>query len=63
MEINRGSSNVFPGFLRPGEAHCRSLGCARDDKGRVQGGYLHLAILQSRMAQKNSVLVPRLADF
>jgi hypothetical protein len=23
------------GFLRPGEAHCRSLGYARDDKGRT----------------------------
>src|SRR5271154_965586 len=26
---------AFPGVLRPGEAHCRSLDYARDDKGRA----------------------------
>jgi hypothetical protein len=30
-----GPSTAFPRLLPPGEAHCRSLGCARDDKGRV----------------------------
>ena len=34
-ERNRRSSTAFTGLLRPGEAHCRSLGCARDDKGRA----------------------------
>ena len=30
-----GPSTAFRGFLRLGEAHCRSLGFARDDKGRA----------------------------
>jgi hypothetical protein len=29
------SSTALPGFLRTGEVHCGSLGCARDDKGRL----------------------------
>jgi hypothetical protein len=31
-------------FLRPGEAHCRSLGSARDDKGSV---ITHLKVCES----------------
>jgi hypothetical protein len=57
MEINRGSSNVFPGFLRPGEAHCRSLGCARDDKGRA------VTYLQFRESHGAEELPFPLADF
>ncbi len=34
-EKNRGILFAFAGFLRPGKAHCRSLGFARDDKGRA----------------------------
>ena len=30
-----GPSTAIPRFLRPGEAHCRSLGYARDDKART----------------------------
>jgi hypothetical protein len=31
----QGNKAGFPRFLRTGEAHCRSLDFARDDKGRV----------------------------
>ena len=43
-ERNRRSFTAFTGFLRPGEAHCRSLGYARDDKGRV---ITHLKVCES----------------
>jgi hypothetical protein len=45
-ERNRRSSTIFTGFLRPGEAHCRSLGFAR--------GRLLTYNSASRMAQRNS---------
>jgi hypothetical protein len=43
-ERNRRSITAFMGFLRAGKAHRRSLGCARDDKGRV---ITHLKVHES----------------
>ena len=54
---SRRSSTAFTGFLRPGEAHCRSLGFARDDKGRAVTG------LKFRESDGTEELPIRLADF
>jgi hypothetical protein len=53
--------SLAPGFLRPGEAHCRSLALlrssGRDDKGRtVTDLYFH-------ESDGTEVLPVRLADF
>jgi hypothetical protein len=45
------------GFLRPGEAHCRFLGFARDDKASA------VAYLQFRESDGAEELPIRLADF
>ena len=49
--------SAFPRYLRPGEAHCRSLGCARDDKGRV---ITHLKVCDS---DREIFLAIRLAEY
>jgi hypothetical protein len=67
-----GPSTAIPRFLRPGEAHCRSLGYARDDKGRV---ITHLKVCESdrefflasrrveyKVSNRTLLVIPRACD-